>query len=338
MTRFQFTETALERLRPRLDALAQRFDYVVMDKAGVLRFEGRELSPEQANPECGFLSNDLFFAPFHMAYVDALVRSPALKWVQSCGAGLDHPMFIKLAERSDIRLTTNHSQGTGIAEYVMWGVLDHFQSRAAQPARPADPAAPRWTPRRAREISGTRWLILGFGSIGEAVAHRARAFGAHVTGIRRRPGPSEFADAVVAPDRMFDLLGDADVVLLCMPQTAETVNLVDARFLAAMKPTALLINVGRGSAIDDAALLDALDAGRPGHALLDVFRIEPLPADHPFWSHPRVTVTAHTSAVSTGWEARLDDLVIENIRHYLAGEPLRNEVPIADVPKGPVGR
>src|SRR5690606_7266414 len=144
--------------------------------------EGREVSPDQARPECGFISNDLFFDPFQMDYIDALIRSPALKWVQSCGAGLDHPMFYRLARRSDIRLTTYHIPNVGIAEYVMWGVLYHFQSGGA---KPAEPEAHRWVCRRAREIDGTRWLILGFGSIGQAVARRARAFGARVTGVRR---------------------------------------------------------------------------------------------------------------------------------------------------------
>lgn len=333
MTRIQMTQTTLDRLRPRLDALGHPLDYVVMDRDGVLRLEGREVTPEEASPECGFLSNDLFFAPFDMAYVDALIRSPALGWVQSCGAGLDHPMFLKLAERRDIRLTTNHSQAIGIAEYVMWGVLSHFHAGAAQIAEADRTATHRWIRRRSREIAGTRWLIIGFGSIGQAVAHRARAFGARVTGVRRTLAPSEFADAVVTPDRLPSLLGEADVVLLCMPRTAETANLVDARFLAAMKPTAMLINVGRGNAIDDDALIRALDAGRPEHALLDVFRVEPLPDDHPFWSHPRITVTAHTSAVSSGWEARLDDLIIDNVGRYLKGQPLRNEVPISAVPR-----
>jgi len=331
MIRMQLTETALDRLRPRLDALALPLDYVVMDEAGVLRLDGREVTPEEARPQCGFLSNDLFFAPFQMAYVDALVASPALEWVQSCGAGLDHPMFVRLAERTDIRLTTNHSQAIGIAEYVMWGVLDHFQTRAAQPILPVQQEAPRWIRRRAREIDGSRWLIVGFGSIGQAVAQRARAFGAHVTGVRRNPAPAPVADAVVTPAGMLAALGDADVVVLCMPQTPATVDLVDARFLAAMKPSAMLVNVGRGSAIDDAALLAALDAGGPAHALLDVFRVEPLPADHPFWSHPRITVTAHTSAVTSGWDTRLDALVVDNIGRYLAGAPLRNEVPISAV-------
>lgn len=337
MTRIQLTGTALERLRPRLDALAQPFDYVVMDEAGTLRIDGRAVSPAQARAECGLLSNDLFFSAFQMDYVDALVASPALKWVQSCGAGLDHPMFVRLARRGDIRLTTNHSQDVGMAEYVLWGVLDHFHTGGAQPARPPELETHGWIRRRAREIHGTRWLILGFGSIGQAVARRARAFGAHVTGVRRTAGPSDDADAMATPDAIPDLLGQADVVLLCMPQTPETVNLVDADFLAAMKPTAMLVNVGRGSAIDDRALLEALDAGRPEHALLDVFRVEPLPADHPFWTHPRITVTAHTAAVTSGWDQRLDDLVMDNIGRYLAGAPLRNEVPITDIFRSRIG-
>jgi phosphoglycerate dehydrogenase-like enzyme len=328
MTRIQLTATALARLRPRLDALAQPFEYVVMDESGLLRIDGHIVSPEAASADWGLLSNDLFFSSFHMAYVDALVRSCALKWVQSCGAGLDHPMFIRLAQRSDIRLSTNHSQGVGMAEYVIWGVLNYFHSGAA---RVVQPAKGRWIRRRAREIDGTDWLIIGFGAIGQAVARRAKAFGAHVTGVRRKAEPSALADTVVSPEQIVDSLGVADVVVLCMPHTPETENLVDAKFLAAMKPGSMLVNVGRGSAIDDAALLESLDSGRPAHALLDVFRVEPLPDDHPFWSHPRITATAHTSAVTTGWDERFDDLIIDNIGRYLAGKPLRHEVPIAEV-------
>jgi phosphoglycerate dehydrogenase-like enzyme len=335
MTRIQLTEPAFERLRPRLDALAQPLEYVLMDEAGVLRFDGRAISPEEARPECGFLSNDLFFASprLQAAYIGALVQSPALRWVQSCGAGLDHSMFTMLAQRRDIRLSTNHSQAIGIAEYVMWGILDHFHTGAAQPTLSDEAGGERWVRRRAREIHDSHWLILGFGSIGQAVACRARAFGAHVTGVRRSPGPAEFADAIVAPDRIFDALPDADVVVLSMPQTPETVNLVDDAFLEAMKPTSVLVNVGRGSAIDDEALLRSLAAGSPGHAQLDVFRVEPLPDDHPFWSHPRITATAHTAAVSTGWDRRLDELVVDNLRRYLSGQPLRNEIPISEVPR-----
>ena len=339
MIRIQLTGPALKRLRPRLEGLAHTLEYVLLNDAGELRFNGRAVSPEEAAAECGFLSNDLFFASpaFQDTFVDALVRSPALRWVQSCGAGLDHRLFTRLSRRSDICLTTNHSQAVGIAEYVMWTVLDHFHTGAAQRTLSDETGGERWVRRRAREICGTRWLILGFGSIGQAIACRAQAFGAQVTGVRRTAGPAEFADAVLSPDGIFDALPDADVVVLAMPQTSETVNLVDAPFLAAMKPTSVLVNVGRGSAIDDAALLRSLDAGRPEHAILDVFRIEPLPDDHSFWTHPRITATAHTAAVSTGWDRRFDELVADNLGRYLRGQPLRNEVPMLTVPKYPLG-
>src|SRR6185436_10591794 len=123
------------------------------------------------------------------------MQSSDLKWVQSAGAGVDHPMFVKLAEKG-VRLTTNHSQAVGMAEYVVGGVLSHFQSRGTQAA---DQAAHRWTKRYAREISGTRWLIIGFGAIGQAVAQRAKAFDAHVIGVRRQIEQSPFADEMATP-------------------------------------------------------------------------------------------------------------------------------------------
>ena len=214
-----------------------------------------------------------------------------------------------LAEKG-IRLTTSHTQSVGIAEYVMWGVLNHFQSGNTHAV---EQTARRWTKRRSREISGTRWLIIGFGAIGEAIARRAKGFDAHVTGVRRQHQQSSCADALATPDQIFDHLGDNDVAALCVPQTSQTMNMVDADFLAAMKPGSILVNVGRGSVIDDDALIAALDAGKPGHALLDVFRIEPLPADSRFWHYPRVTVTAHTSALNSGLDMRTDNLFLDNL-------------------------
>src|SRR5690606_21490530 len=115
----------------------------------------------------------------------------SLRWVQSEGAGYDHPVFATLAERGTI-LTNNHSQSIGIAEYVLWGVLEHFQCARG---RASDQAAHSWQRREAREMANTNWLILGFGAIGQDVAKRARAFGAYVTGVRRNSAPSPDADA-----------------------------------------------------------------------------------------------------------------------------------------------
>jgi phosphoglycerate dehydrogenase-like enzyme len=324
-TRVLVSDTVFRRLQPRFGALASQLECLVMDDDGVIRLDGREMPAAEANPECGLISHDVFFN--HKHYLAALMHSTQLKWVQSAGAGVDHPMFVMLAEKG-VRLTTNHSQAVGIAEYVMGGVLSHFQAREAQAAYQA---ARRWNKRYAREISGTRWLIIGFGAIGQAVAQRAKAFDAHVTGVRRQIEQSPFADEMATPDQLFDHLGGSDVVVLCLPHTPKTINLVDAEFLAAMKAESMLVNVGRGSLIDEDALLAALDAGKPEHALLDVFRVEPLPPKSRFWSHPRVTVTAHTSALSSGLQARTDKLFLDNLARYLARQTVLNEVPASEV-------
>lgn len=332
--RLLLTEPSFVRLEPRLRAFAGRLECLVMDENGSVRLGGREITPHEAQPECGWISHDIFFASYATSYLETLLQSGALKWVQSAGAGLDHPMFVRLAEKG-IRLTTNHGQAIGIAEYVMWSVLNHFQNGRAHAA---DQAAHQWTKRQSREINGTRWLIIGFGAIGQAVARRAKAFDAHVIGVRRRAEPSPFADEIVTPDQVPDHLGTIDVVVLSVPHTTQTANMVDASFLAAMKEGSVLVNVGRGSLIDESALLAALDAGKPEHAVLDVFRTEPLPADSPFWDHPRVTVTAHTSAISSGTRERSDNLFLENLARYLAREPLLHEVPASEVLAAVSGR
>src|SRR5690606_23773428 len=175
-------------------------------------------------------------------------------------------------------------------------------------------------------LRGSHWLIVGFGSIGEAVARLAGSFGAKVTGVRRTPGTSPLADHIIAADQIHRHLPQADVVVLCVPNTTQTANLVDETFLKAMKSRAVLVNVGRGGLVDEDALLRALDAGRPEYAILDVFRCEPLPADSRFWHHPRVKLTAHCAASSENLEARTDDLLIDNLRRFLDRETLLNEV------------
>jgi phosphoglycerate dehydrogenase-like enzyme len=158
------------------------------------------------------------------------------------------------------------------------------------------------------------------------VARRARAFGAQVIGSRRHPSPADPTDVTVTPDQLGEVLGRADVVVLAAPATAETTDLVDADFLAQMKPGSLLVNVARGSLVVDDALIASLDSGHVGAAILDVFRTEPLPDDHPFWVHPSIRVSPHNAAGGIGRFARQADLFRENLDRYLDGRPLLNEV------------
>ncbi|MDR3513402.1 MAG: D-2-hydroxyacid dehydrogenase [Caulobacteraceae bacterium] len=304
--------------------------WLLMRPDGSISLDGAFVAAEDARPEIGWINADLFGDAPIRGYMTVLLKSPDLKWVQSGAAGFDDAAFGRIVAKG-ARLTTNHSQAVGMSEYVLAGVLDHFQRG---PERRAAQGRRAWARLPFREVAGSSWLVIGFGAIGRAVAVKARAFGAQVTGVRRSDGPDPDADAMAAPGEVQRLLGGADVVVLSLPLSRETAGMVDARFLAAMKPGSVLVNVGRGGLVDEDALLAALDAGKPEHAVLDVFRAEPLPADSRFWNHPRVALTGHASAMGSGLTARGDALFLENLRHYLAGEPLRNEASAAEVMGG----
>lgn len=176
-----------------------------------------------------------------------------------------------------------------------------------------------------REVADTHWLLVGFGNIGKEVAARLKPFGPKVTAVRRRAGADPLADAVIAADGLPAVLPTVDVVVLAPALTEETRDMVDEAFLKLLKPGAILINVGRGELVVDAALKAALDDGRLAFAVLDVFRTEPLPGDDWRWSHPKVRVTAHDSNAGSGLDARGDAIFLENLNRYLSNAPLKNE-------------
>lgn len=318
-------ETSYRRLEAQITTLAG-VEPLVMDESGTVRLHGEPLAPEDVRPEAGWANNDLFFSSMFRPYLALLMGSPDLKWVQSGAAGVDHPIFQRILERG-VAFTTSHGQAVGIAEYVIAGAFDALQQG---PARRAAQAAGRWERIRFREVGGTQWLVIGFGAIGQGVAERARALGATVTGIRRSAAPHPAADRMATLADVSDHLAGADVVVLCCPLTEATRRLADAAFFSAMKPGAIFVNVGRGALVDEAALLAALDRGTPEHAVLDVFETEPLPAESRFWSHPRVTLTAHASGDTAGQAPRNDAVFLENLRRFLAGEPLANQVTSTD--------
>lgn len=322
-------ETSYRRIQPEVDAHGDRLELLIVDEAGGVTLGGRPLTVDEAAPEAAWANADVFFGASARPFMTAALKSPDLKWVQSGAAGFDYPVFGQFVQKG-AKLTTSHGQAVGMADYVLWGVLDAFQNGAG---RRADQAARRWEKQQFREIAGSRWLILGFGTIGRGVAERARAFGANVTAVRRSPAADALAE-VVAPDRFLDLLPEADVVVLAAPATPQTHHIANAEAFGRMKPGSVFVNVGRGALVDEEALLAALNKGVPEHAVLDVFEVEPLPAESPFWAHPRVTLTPHASGVTSGNVTRNDALFVENLRRYLAGEALKNEADPKDVLTG----
>jgi phosphoglycerate dehydrogenase-like enzyme len=152
--------------------------------------------------------------------------------------------------------------------------------------------------------------------------------------VRRSGAADEAAERIATVAELPEILPDTDVLVLAAPLTAETRHVAGPAAFTRMKQGSVLVNVGRGGLVDEPALLAALDAGAPAHAVLDVFETEPLPADSPFWRHPKVTLTPHSSGMSAGNQPRNDALFLDNLTRYLAGEPLRYEATAEEVLAG----
>ena len=183
-------------------------------------------------------------------------------------------------------------------------------------------------PAREDQLTGKTLLIVGMGRIGGRLAKLAKAFDMRVIATKRDPSTGTAgADAVYDNNRLHELLGQADIVALTCPLTPETENLIDARALAAMRPTAHLINVARGRVVEEAALIEALQTKRIAAAALDVTTEEPLPATSPLWTMANVLLTPHTAGETQRYEDAVIDILLENLDRVWRGEStLRNEV------------
>jgi phosphoglycerate dehydrogenase-like enzyme len=255
------------------------------------------------------------------------MKAEAPRWTQIMAAGIDNPIFRNILEKG-VRLSKSSAQATPIAEYVDAHALSlqvPIQAQAALQAKHEWKATPY------RELGHTRWVMVGFGNIGHEIAKRIKPFGVDLTVVRRSAAPDALADRVLAFRDIASILPDADVIVLACALNDETRNMCDEAFFRAMKPGAILINIGRGGLVDEEALKAGLDRDQPGHAVLDVFQTEPLPADSWFWDHPKVRVSAHTSNSGDGNLGRGDELFLENLRRYLAKQPLLNEADPSEV-------
>jgi phosphoglycerate dehydrogenase-like enzyme len=283
----------------------------------------RTLEGDITRVEAACLSTDVFERGLHGVMLQSFERMPALRWFHGAFVGMDHPIFREIAGRG---VTITNSPGVSaqpIAQYVLAMMLRHAKNIPAWEQAQRERA---WRRVESDELTGKTVALIGLGGIGVEVARLAHAFEMRVIGMRRRPEMPANVDALFTPERLHDMLAQADYLVLAAPLTAETRGLIDADALAAMKPTAYLINVARGQLVVESALIDVLRAGKIAGAALDVFDQEPLPADSPFWSMENVIVTPHNSATSPRLFDRGALVFIDNLRRYAAGEPLENVV------------
>ena len=267
---------------------------------------------------------------------EAIARATQLRWVHCSGHAVGHFPLADLAARGIVVTNSRGIQAVPIAEHVMACLLAlarklpqtlrDQQERAWRPNALTGEASP-WL------LAGRTMGIIGLGTLGEAIAVRAKAFGMRVVGMRRHPGrgaPNGVDDVVGQADRD-RLLAISDVIVVAAPLTAETQRLLDSAAIARMKAGAIVINIARGQLVDEAAIAEALESGHLGGAALDVFTTEPLPSDSPFWTLPNVIVTPHNSGFRAGHFDAVVDLFTENLKRFERGVELLN---VVDVQRG----
>ncbi|WP_077528923.1 D-2-hydroxyacid dehydrogenase [Vreelandella utahensis] len=255
---------------------------------------------------------------------EAWPSADSLEWIHATSAGVDALMFPELVN-SGVAVT--NAQGIfdrSIAEYVLCTILmfakDFPHSIRLQMAH-------QWQHRDTERAQGARVLVVGAGSIGRQIGRLVSAVGLEAHGVARRarsddPDFEAVHDNAAIPEQ----LGLADYVVIAAPLTPATEKLFDAKAFQAMKPTARLINIGRGPIVDTDALVDALQRGEIAGAGLDVFEEEPLPSDHPLWAMENVTMTAHMAGDFIGWKKALTEQFFDNLDNWLAGREFFNVV------------
>lgn len=298
---------------------------------------GLQLTAEAINNiEAVYYSRDIWegteksaLSPAAQAFWNIVDRAHHVKWIAVYSAGTDQQRYQDAMKRG-MRLTTGAgAQADAVGLACVAGILalargvTHWY--AAQQRR-------TWAPLRGHDVPpdlpGQTVVIVGMGYIGTVIARVLHAAGFKTIGIRRTAGPAEHFDQVLPPAALDSLLPQCDWLVIACPLAPDTRNLINARRLALMKPSAGIANIARGEIIDEAALVDALKAGRLRHAYLDVFHTEPLPQESPLWDLSNVLISPHNAGASTGTYARGVDIFLRNLANYLSGKSLENEAAV----------
>ncbi|WP_251329086.1 D-2-hydroxyacid dehydrogenase [Haloplanus pelagicus] len=269
-----------------------------------------------------------------LAACDALVTfayeerflDAGLDWIHSIQAGVDRFPFDALAERGISLTNSTGIHGDVVGETAV-GMMLAFARRLhvhRSNQERGDWRTPAWD--EAFPLRRESACVVGLGTLGRGIATRASALGVDVTGVKRTPTPVDGVEEVVPPEDLHTAIADARFVALAVPLTDDTEGMIAAPELDAMREDAYLLNVARGPVVDQAALVDALDAGTVAGAGLDVFETEPLPADSSLWDREEVIVTPHAAGINDEYYERVATIVRENLRRLAADESPTNRV------------
>jgi glyoxylate/hydroxypyruvate reductase len=261
---------------------------------------------------------------------EVVATLPRLRWVHATSAGAGEQVRkAGLPAEALERVTITTSSGVHAVPLAEFAILGLLAIAKDLPRFVEGQRARAWpeTRRPLRELSGRTLFLVGLGDIGRETARLGKAFGMRTVGFRRTGGPPPaHVDEVHGPQRLAELAGRADAMVVSLPLTGQTAGMIDRTTIEALPPSCIFVNVGRGGVVDEPALVDALRGRRIAGAVLDVFATEPLPDSSPLWSLPNVLVTPHAVALSARENERIVELFVDNLRRYLEGRPLRNVV------------
>jgi phosphoglycerate dehydrogenase-like enzyme len=291
--------------------------------------EGWERTQDEDEAFLGMLAEAEVLYDFPRGHVGDLMEvAPKLRWVQGSMAGAGEvARAAGLLDRDEVVVTTASGIYSGpLAEFVLMGMLQHVKGLDLLRR---DKATRTWRQGTTGTLERKTLCVVGTGSIGRAIADRARPFGMRLVGVKRTVREEDAAwgsfDELYETENLREALGLADFVALTLPGTPQTEGLLDREAMAAIKPGAYFANVGRGKVVEEAALVEALEDGHLSGAALDVFEVEPLPEESPLWGMENVVISAHTTDVVPELiNAAQADLFCENLRRYLAGKDLLN--------------
>ncbi|MFL5880444.1 MAG: D-2-hydroxyacid dehydrogenase [Actinomycetota bacterium] len=260
----------------------------------------------------------------------AVTGLPRLRWIHATSAGAGEQVrkaALPAEALKRVAITTSSGvHAVPLAEYAILGLLAVAKEL---PRFVEEQRAKAWPEvrRPLRELDGQTLFLVGLGDIGRETARLGKALGMRTVGFRRTQGPPpEWVDEVHGPERLAELAGRADAMVVSLPLTDQTAGLIDRATIDRLPASCIFVNVGRGGVVDEPALIDALRERRIAGAVLDVFATEPLPEDSPLWTLPNVLVTPHAAALSARENERIVQLFVDNLRRYLDGRPLRNVV------------
>ena len=300
-------------------ALLPETHYTADHKGKPLVRQGKRLRRWQAGLRGAEILWD--FPPFNADGSNDIALAGKLRWVQATSTGVGRLVERLGLQQTDVIVTTARGVHAGpLAEFVFMALLAHYRGLRHLDV---EQRAHRWVRYCGEEIAGRTLVTIGAGDLARGVARIARALNMRIIAIARQPKKSRahaaLFDAIHPREDLHRVLAGADAVVVAVPHTAETENLIDAAAFGAMRPGCAFVNIGRGQVVDEAALIQSLASGHLGFAALDVAAIEPLPPESPLWDMPNVLISPHSASTVVSENRKITEIFCDNLRCYLDG-------------------